>query len=168
MSKYRYEDYKGDNWDDSAVIDKLPLKEVVAEYRQAGQSEELIYGWCIWRRELNKYRQLKKQMGPAWSAEHSTQITWNMEHDILQDCRENDLMDMWYYRQRIEKPWRMSFEDYAETVDAIYRQYGSIEQELMNERPEVKKLFEIAKAVEQREQQQKEVAKKKRGLFHRH
>ena len=31
-----------------------------------------------------------------------------------------------------------------------------------------KKLFEIAKAVEQREQQQKEAAKKKRGLFHRH
>lgn len=168
--KYSWYDYQGDNWDDSEVIDKLPVSEVIAEYRRAGRDEELIYGWCVWRRELNKYQRIKKMMGPEWSAEHSTQITWNMEHDILQDCRENDLMDMWYYRQKLEKPWRQSFDDYAETVDAIYEQFGgSIEKELQMANPDVQKLFEMAAANEEREREQKEPEKKKKkGLFNRH
>ena len=158
-----------DKWDDSAVIDNLPVSEVIAEYRRVGKTEELIYGWCVWRRAMDKYKRIKQAMGPEWSAEHSTQITWNIEHDILEACRENDLMDMWYYRQKLEKPWRQSFDDYAETVDAIYEQFGgSIEKELQMANPDVQKLFEMAAANEERKREQKEPEKKKKGLFHRH
>lgn len=167
--RFNYEEFHktDDKWDDSAVIDKLPVSEVVAEYRRVGKDEELIYGWCVWRRAMEKYKRIKQMMGPEWSAEHSTQITWNIEHEILQDCRENGLMDMWYYRQKLEKPWRQSFDDYADVVDAIYEQYGSVEKDLQMENPNVKKLFEIAAATEKNEEQKAD-KKKKASFFHKH
>lgn len=128
MSDFNYYDYVGDNWDDSEVIDKLPLKEVIDEYRRVGKNEELIYGWCVWRRELEKYNRMKKEYGPVWAAEHAIQIVWNMEHDILQDCRENGLMDVWYFRQAIEKPWRKDFSDMEEVIDNLYKSLGPVEE----------------------------------------
>ena len=163
--KYSLADYKGNNWDDSAVIDKLPVKEVIDEYRRAGKSEDLIYGWCIWRRELDKYRYYRKLMGPVWSVEHSEQLKWNFEYAVLQDCRENGLMDVWLRKQKIANPNRGDYDDLEEVIEYGYRACGRVEDDMppiFIPKPDDEEEEEIAVEAPKTEEKQK------RKLFHRH
>lgn len=162
---YDLKDYTGENWDDSKVIDKMPVIDVVEAYRKAGKDDRLILGWCISRRYFQYYEDMRAAHPESWWYENRDKVEWNRSYDIMKACRDNGLIDEWRAWAKVGQPNKTDRDMLKEDsiIEGVYLNYGPFDEDPKEKKEEYTRLKR--KEYEGEKQEKKKKSKRHRRLF---